>query len=189
MSRAIFALVLACFLTGCPSTPRANLDSGDPYERYLGALEAEKYRDPQALKRTEEMLKDPDPLARTGAVVALSQVRQPHVLKLLTGMLSDPDASVRAEAVRAVAGFKEAASVTDLANVLATDRDVEPRRVAALALGTFPDGPAVRSALLEAFSDSASGVAYNAYQSLVRLTGRTDLPRDRSKAEQALKGS
>jgi HEAT repeat protein len=189
MHRTILSLVGACFLTGCPGGPGANLDSGDPYERYLGALDAARSNDPESLKRVEAQLKDPDPLARTGAVVALSRARPDGSLKLLTGMLSDPDAGVRAEAVRAVWRFREAASVADLANVLATDRDVEPRRVAALALGEFPDGPAVRSALLEAFSDSAAGVAYNAHQSLVRLTGRADLPRDRAAAERVLKRS
>lgn len=189
MYRAILLLALAGFLTGCPSGPSPNLDSGDPYERYLGALKAAESKDPESLKRIEGLLKDSDPLARTGAVVALAQARPPGALKLLTGMLSDPDPGVRAEAVRAVAGFKEASSVSGLVSVLASDSAVEPRRVAALALGEFPDAPAVRSALLEAFSDPAAGVAYNAYRSLARLTGRADLPRDRAAAEQALKRS
>jgi hypothetical protein len=77
--------------------------------------------------------------------------------------------------------------VPALVNVLASDRDVAPRRAAARALADYPDTPAIRSALLEALSDAAAGVAYNAHQSLVRLSGKADLPRTRSAAEQALK--
>jgi HEAT repeat protein len=189
MYRAIFALVLVGSLAGCSSGPTPNMDSGDPYERYLGALEAAESGDPAALKKVEALLKDPDPLTRTGAVVALTKARPEGALKLLIGMLSDADPGVRTGAVRALSWFKDPASLDALARVLKLDADVEPRRVAALALGEFQDSPAVRALLLEAFKDREAGVAYNAYRSLIRVTGRHDLPRDRAAAEEALKRS
>lgn len=182
----VFSFIL---VVGCSSGPVPNLDSGDPYERYLGALEAAESGHPAALRKVEALLQDTDPLARTGAVVAIAQARPEGSLKLLTGMLADADSSVRVEAVRAVAAFKDPSSVAPLVNVLKSDASVEPRRAAALALGGYPDSGALRSALLEAFKDRSAGVAYNAHSSLVRLTGRQDLPRDRDAAEEALKRS
>ena len=181
-----FLLLVAA---GCGSGPVPNLESSDPYERYLGALEAGQSGDPGQVKKLEALLKDPDPLARTGAIVALSVARAPGALQFLTAMLSDPDPGVRVEAVRALAEFKDPASVEPISNLLASDVVEEPRRVAALALGEFADGPALRTALLTALSDRSAGVAFNAHRSLVRVTGRKDLPRERSAAEEALKRS
>ncbi len=182
----VICLVL---LASCSSGPVPNLESGDPYERYLGALEAAESGEPGSMKKVEALLKDPDPLARTGAVVALSWARPDGALKQLTGMLSDAEPGVRTEAVRAVAEFKDPSSVEPLVKVLANDTSVEVRRTAALALGSFPDNPSLRAALLAAFSDPAAGVAYNAYRSLARVTHRADLPRTRAAAEEALKRS
>jgi len=189
--RRTISLASLLFLAACSSAPVPNLDSKDPYERYLGALEASEESDAESLKRIEALLKDPDPLARTGAVVALTkrQPRPPGALAQLIGMLGDADSSVRIEAIRSLADFKEPSSVEPIVKVLAFDAAVEARRVAALELGVFPDSPSLRTALLEAFSDPAAGVAYNAHRSLVRLTGRKDLPRARAAAEEALKKS
>ena len=189
MYRSILPFALVAFIAGCGSGPVPNLDSGDPYERYLGALEAVESGDPASLKKVEALLQDTDPLARTGAVVALAQARPDGSLKLLTRMLADPDPSVRVEAVRAVASYKDPSSEEPLVKVLELDASEEPRRAAALALGGFPDSGALRFALLKALSDRAAGVAYNAHGSLVRLTGRQDLPRARAAAEEALKKS
>lgn len=177
------------FLSSCSSGPVPNLESGDPYERYLGAMEAAETREAGAMKKVEALLKDPDPLARTGALVAIFRARPDGALKLLTGMLADADPGVRTEAVRGVAEFRDPSSVEPLVKVLATDAAVDVRRTAALALGAFPDGPVLRAALLAAFSDPAAGVAYNAYRSLARVTRRADLPRARAAAEEALKRS
>jgi len=186
MRRAMLLLVLA----GCSSGPVPNLESRDPYERYLGALEAADSGRPEEVKKVEALLKDPDPLARTGAVVALAKAKPPGTLALVTGMLSDADPGVRTEAVRAVASFKDASSVPALVAVLDSDGGpVEPKRVAALALGEYGDQPPVREALLKALADRESGVSYNAYRSLVKVTGKQDLPRAREAAEQALKKS
>ncbi|HKS17559.1 MAG TPA: HEAT repeat domain-containing protein [Planctomycetota bacterium] len=184
MHRTLSAISLV-LLASCGSGPEPNLKSGDPYERYLGALEAADSGDPESMKSVEALLKDSDPLARTGAIVALAQAKPAGALKLLTGMLSDGDPGVRTEAVRAVAGFKDPSSVEPIARML-KDAMEEPRRVAAIALGEFGDQPPVRAALLEAFEDKSAGVAFNAYQSLVRVTGRADLPRGAAAAKQAL---
>ena len=185
----LIPLVSLIFLVSCGSSPEPNLDSKDPYERYLGALEAAEENDAESLKRIETQLKDADPLARTGAVVALAQRKPPTALATLTGMLADVDPGVRIEAIRVVADFKDVSSVGAIARILASDPAVEVRRVAALALGSYPDSGTIRSALLDAFSDPAAGVAYNAHRSLVRVTGRQNLPRARSAAEEALKKS
>ena len=182
-------LLFLAFVIGCSSSPVPNLDSSDPYERYLGALEASESGDPEGWKRVEALLKDPDPLARTGAVVALGQARPEGSLKLLTGMLSDADPGVREEAVRYVASFKDPKSVVALIKILEDDASINVRRTAALVLGDFPDSPPLREALLDRFDDKAAGVAFNAYKSLVRITKRTDLPRSRAPAEEALKRS
>jgi HEAT repeat protein len=187
MKRALSLCVLA--LAACSASAVPNLDSPDPYERYLGALEAADEGDAEAMKRVEAQLKDKDPLARTGAVVALARRKPPHALHLLVGMLNDADASVRTEAVRVVAEFRDPGTIPAIATILDKDPALETRRVAALALGSFPDSPALRAILLDAFSDPAAGVAYNAHSSLVRITGRSDLPRGRAEAEEALKKS
>jgi HEAT repeat protein len=77
--------------------------------------------------------------------------------------------------------------VDPLIQLLAGDPAPETRRVTALALGNFPDAPAIREALLRAFGDPEAGVAFNAFRSLVRVTGKPTLPRDRAAAEEALK--
>jgi len=182
-------LVLAATLASCGSSPSPDLSSGDPYERYLGALEAASSNDPAEMKKAESLLRDPDPLARTGAVVAIGLSRRQESMALLAPMLSDPDPGVRSEAIRAVAALKNPASIPPLAAILASDGAVESKRTAAIALGSFPDSPEVRSALLAAMGDREAGVAYNAYRSLVRVTGREDLPRARAEAEEALKRS
>lgn len=183
------ALCLAVLAAGCSSAPEPNLDSSDPYERYLGALAAAEAGDAEGLKRLDAQLKDGDSLARTGAIVALSLSKPPGALERVTGMLNDPDPVVRAEAVRGVTRFRNPASAPALVKVLAADASLETRRTAARELCMFVDTPEVRSALLAAFSDPSAGVAYNAWRSLTLLTGRRDLPRARAAAEEALKKS
>ncbi|HTF58080.1 MAG TPA: HEAT repeat domain-containing protein [Planctomycetota bacterium] len=182
-------LVFAATLASCGSGPSPDLASGDPYERYLGALEAASSADPAEHRKVEALLRDPDPLARIGAVVAISMSRRRDALGLLTPMLSDSDPGVRTEVIRAVAALKNPVSVAPLAALLSSDPAVEAKRTAAIALGSFPDGPEVRAALLAAMADREAGVAYNAYRSLIRVTGREDLPRARAQAEEALKRS
>src|SRR5262245_8648471 len=103
MPRAALLLALVWVSPGCSSGPVPNLKRGDPYERYLGALEISDSSDPADRKTLEGLLKDSDPLTRIGAIVAISQARTPDSLKLVTAMLADPDTGVRTEAVRAVA--------------------------------------------------------------------------------------
>ena len=182
-------ILLVVFALGCSSSAVPNLDSSDPYERYLGALEAAEAGNPEGWRKVEALLKDPDPLARTGAVVALGRARPEGSLKLLTGMLSDTDPGVREEAVRHIAFFKDPKSVVPLIKILEDDASINVRRTAALMLGEFPDSPPLREALLDRFDDKSAGVAYNAYRSLVRITKRTDLPRSRAPAAEALKRS
>ena len=182
------ALLVIGILAGCSSAPEPNLDSTDPYERYLGALAAAESGDAAQLKRLDAQLKDGDSLARTGAIVALSIAKPPGALERVTGMLNDPDPNVRSEAVRGVTRFRDPSSVPALLGVL-KDPSVEPKRTAARELCMFTDTPEVRTALLAAFSDPSAGVAYNAWRSLVLLTGRRDLPRSRADAEEALKKS
>jgi HEAT repeat protein len=185
----VAALFLLGTLAGCSSAPEPNLDSTDPYERYLGALSAAESGDAEGLKRLDAQLKDGDALARTGAIVALSIAKPAGALERITGMLNDPDPIVRAEAVRGITRFRDPASTPALVKVLSADASVEPRRTAARELCMFTDTPEVRTALLTAFSDPAAGVAYNAWRSLMLLTGRRDLPRTRADAEEALKKS
>ena len=187
--RKLIPVCFLAFVAGCGSGPVPNLDSGDPYERYLGALEAAHSDDAEEMKRVEAMLKDPDPLARIGAVVAFGHAQTPGSLALLTGMLSDPDPGVRTEAVRAIARFHDLSSIEPLVKVMKSDASVEPRRTAARELSLYPDSAPLREALLAAMSDPAAGVAYNAHRSLTRITGKEDLPRDRAAAEEALKRS
>jgi len=184
-----FSIAAFILFAGCAGGPSPDLNSRDPYDRYLGALAAVSSRSAADWPKVEALLRDPDPLARTGAVVAVMQSGRPEILALLTPMLSDPDPGVRSEAIRAVASLKNPASVAPLAAALAKDPAVETRRTAAIGLGAFPDAPEVRAALLAAMSDGAAGVAYNAYRSLIRVTGRENLPRSRAEAEEALKRS
>jgi HEAT repeat protein len=183
---AVFGLLL---IGACSSGPVANVKSKDPYERYLGALEASRSSEAEDMKTLESMLKDPDPFARIGSIIGLAHAQPKGSLGLLTGMLHDPDPAVRTEAVRGIVRYHDPSSVAPLSAVLSDDVTMEVRRAAARELGLYPDSPAVRKALLDAMADTRVEVAYNAHRSLSRLTGRTDLPRDRARAEQALKGS
>ena len=184
-----FVFLFAFVLASCSSGPVPNVKSRDPYERYLGALEASHSSDAEDMKTLETLLKDGDPLTRIGAIIALAHAQPPGSLALLTGMLRDPDPMVRAEAVRGIVRFHDPSSVAPLSLALSDDVTMEVRRTAARELGLYPDSPAVRKALLDAMADTRVEVAFNAHRSLVRLTGKLDLPRDRSAAEQALKGS
>ena len=190
MIRFAPALLLAlAALPGCGSSAQPDLESSDPYERYLGALEAAEGEPKEFLPKLERLLKDPDPLARTGAVVALVQSRRPEAARLVALALADPDLGVRAEAARAAGEFKDPTLLPALLGILSTDAHAEPRRVAALALEAYGNLPEVRAGLVEALADPAAGVAFNAHRSLCRITGRADLPRRREAAEEALKGS
>ena len=188
MHRVIGLLVLFT-LASCSSGPVPNVKSKDPYERYLGALEASYSSEEEDMKTLAELAKDPDPLTRIGAIIALAHAKPKGSLELITGMLRDPDPTVRAEAVRGIARYHDPSSVAPLSVVLADDVTMEVRRTAAREMGLYPDSPAVRKALLDAMSDTKVEVSFNAHRSLVRLTGKLNLPRERSAAEQALKGS
>jgi HEAT repeat protein len=181
--------VVASILASCGSGPSPDLESQDPYERYLGALQAARGAPEESLPKLERLLRDPDPFARIGAVVALVQSRRPEAARLLAPALVDPDLGVRAEAARAAGEVKDPALLPALLAILSTDAHAEPRRTAALALEAFGNQPEVRGALLTALADPAAGVAFNAHRSLCRITGRADLPRRREAAEEALKGS
>ncbi|MBI4563156.1 MAG: HEAT repeat domain-containing protein [Planctomycetes bacterium] len=180
-----FAAALAA--VGCRASPTPNVRSGDAYERYLGAIEAVRMRDPIAVSRLEMLLRDPDPLARTGAVVAVGLSGTSRASALVQPMLSDPDPGVRIESCRVLAACGDRGAMETMLKLLSGDERLEVRRTAALALSAFGDGARLRAGLTAALADSSAAVAYNAHESLRLILERDDVPRQRTACEEWLK--
>lgn len=171
-------LLLALAAAGCTPGPQPNLNSRDAYERYLGALQVSRGVDPTAYHVLQRQLRDPAPLARIGALVALGRWGRADAVPAVAALVKDPDPEVRAQAVRTLSLLGSEEGVAPLIEALASDPVADVRRRAALDLVKFSIRPDVRRALVEAMKDPSAPVRYNAWQTFCTALGRPDLPRD-----------
>ncbi len=169
-----FALLL---LTACGG-PEANVQSPDPYERFLGVRENEGRRDAVAVAEVVRLLEDPHYLVVTGALATLAEMGQKEFLQHVVPLLSHKHFLVRREACTAIGRLRNPLGVPYLLKAL-DDPEGLVRRGAVKSLGTFRDVPDVRPGLLKALGDKESGVVLLAHEALQELTGRFDVPRSR----------
>ncbi|MBX8574010.1 HEAT repeat domain-containing protein [Pseudomonas cichorii] len=93
-----------------------------------------------------------DPFVRGSALRALRELRLPASAQVAREALNDPAAAIRREAVGILGWLKHTEALADLTQRLATDDDIEVRRMAAGAVG-FAGTPAVIEALTTALND------------------------------------
>jgi len=188
-------VILSCvLLPGCGVSVAPDPNSDEPYARYLGALDLADRGDDAGVVR---LLADPEPLVRSGAVVALARMGRLEYVPQVVDMIFervDPgetesrnDPLVRSDACRALAKLRDVRGVPPMISALRGDSSVEVRRTAALCLGAFADQPAALEALVDAVGDKTVPVAHNAHVVLCRIARRTDLPREKEPWAQWLK--
>jgi len=114
-----------------------------------------------------DLLRDKDPLIRTGAVRILGLTEKPEAIDALVEATKDPDQDVRRAAVAALGSIKDPRTVGPLIAAL-KDSYWFARSEAANALGQEHDGRAVKP-LLDAVADSDSTVESSAETALLFL--------------------
>jgi len=169
----------AVFLLASCSGPSADIRSADPYERYLGVRELGAER--QSHERIVKLLRDPHYLVAVGALEALADWGNPGDCLAVTFLLGAEgrDPMVRAQACITLARLGNAEAVPFLVEAL-KDKDAWVRREAIRALASFGARPEILKSLVDAVDDPEPSVSYMAHDQLVRLTGRTDVPRRRA---------
>lgn len=176
---------LLLLLSACGG-PEANVQSPDPYERFLGVRENEGRRDAVAVAEVVRLLDDPHYLVVTGALSTLAQMGQKEFLQHVVPQMSHKHFLVRREACAAIGRLGNPLGVPYLLKAL-DDPDGLVRRGAVKALGSFRDVPDVRPGLLKALGDREAGVVLVAHETLQELTGRHDVARSREAWAEALK--
>ena len=176
----ILLLLAAC------SGPEANLQSPDPYERFLGVRELEGRRDAEGLSQIVKRLEDPHYLVIAGALLTLAEMREPAFLQHFVPPVQHAHPLVRRRACEAIGRCGNPLGVPALVKAL-EDPDALVRRGAVKALAAFRDAPDARRGLVAAAGDKDPGVALVAHETLQEITGRTDVPRTREAWAEILK--
>ncbi len=200
--------IIALLAVGCGGSATPNCKSGDPYERYLGAVTLGSTGDKNDAYQACRLIQDPDPLARDGAVIAMGEIGDPGnvprvaaTLKLSCPvhpeLLADVpgicakcgkrpleravpnNAMVRTDAVRALARLGGGEAQASVLVALAKDESVDVRRTAAHVAAKFGSNRAVLEALVEAMGDPSAGVVYAAHGALVALTKQDKTAREK----------
>ena len=173
------------FLAAC-SGPDANLQSPDPYERFLGVRELEGRRDAAGLSEIVKRLEDPHYLVIAGAVNTLAEMRDPAFLQHIAPLAQHPHPIVRRRACEGIGRLGNPLGVPYLLKA-AEDADPLVRRGALKGLSAFPDAPDARRGLVAGVGDKDPGVSLVAHEALQRIVGRTDVPRTREAWAEILK--
>ena len=115
------------------------------FVRKAAAYTLGRLRGPAATTALIEALKDKEVEVRSAAALALGEYANPSAIEPLIGSLSDKSDFVRAQAAHALGINRSAAraATPTLINLLDTDKSLEVKREAAIALGLIGD----RSAL------------------------------------------
>ena len=116
-----------------------------------------------------DLLRDPDPATRTGAVRILGLAAKPDSIDALIGVVNDPDKDVRRAAVAALGSIKDPRCVPPLIDAL-KDSYWFVRSDAAEALGREQDLRAIKP-LLDTVTDSDDSAQTSAENSLLLLCG------------------
>jgi HEAT repeat protein len=173
--------ITLCFLIGLCACGgiKGSLDSPDPDERRIAVLRLGDEGGPEAVKTLIKFLKDKDELVRDAAVVSLGKIGHKEFgIHLGPILLRDPSPIVRCTSAMVIGRIKARRCIPELLMALKEDQSPDVRRQAARALRNFPDGKDVMVALAEAIADPDPSVSYMAYQTLIALTGKRDIPRD-----------
>jgi HEAT repeat protein len=175
-----------CLLLAACSGPEANVNSPDPYERFLGVIEMEGRRDAAGVTELVRRLEDPHYLVVAGAVTTLAELREKNFLQHVAPLTKHAHPLVRR---RACEGLGLIAHPEGLPFLIKALEDVDPqvRRGAIMGLAAFGDGPDVRRGLLAAMGDKDPGVALLAHETLRELTGKRDVPRSKDAWAEALR--
>ncbi len=186
MRRAVWLLLL----TSCSSGPDPDVKSPYPYGRYLGALELADRPNAENVRILIGLLDDPEYLARSGAVVAISKIGKPEFAQHLIPRLDarkESAAMVRADVCQALAVLRNAEAVAPLLGTLQSDAEGAVRREAAKSLPAFGKKPEIVQGLAQAVGDPDVGVAWRAHVSLQNLTGGKGVAMTREAWEAYLK--
>jgi hypothetical protein len=168
-----------------PSTAALKMeDQYFPDERRIGINRLSTYpfgRQLPYTHRYEQIAQsDPDWLVRATAIRALNRSRWHHATPLFIVALDDANDHVRLEAAKALANVPDDNAVPSLLKLVndgTENRDV--RIAAADALQHYKTVEVART-LASQLGDREFGLAWQSHQSLIRMTGRDDLPCDES---------
>lgn len=168
----------ALLLLAACGGPEANVESRDPYERYLGVSELPYRGDAEAVRETVRFLDDPHYLVVVGALESLARLGDPAFLQHPASKLDHPHWMVRAQACATIGAIGNPEGVPLLTARL-QDSSTRVRRAAVKALARFGDRPEAVRALVEAVGQEDPSVSFMAHEKLVKVTGRTDVERSR----------
>ncbi|HLY12590.1 MAG TPA: HEAT repeat domain-containing protein [Planctomycetota bacterium] len=159
------------FLAACGG-PEPNLQSQDPYERFLGERELLERVDAAAVAELVTHLEDPHFLVVVGAIEVLAHHGRPEFLQHFAPKLKHKHPLVRQAACAAIAEIQNPEGVPLLVDTL---KDPEPavRRSALKALARFPGAPGVQAALVDAVADKEISVSFMAHRLLTDRTGKS----------------
>ncbi len=177
--RRILPVVLV--LASCGG-PEPNLQSSEPYERYLGAKALAAERD---FAKLVPLLEDRHYLVVLGALEAVAAIGEPHALQHVVPALRHEHPLVRQQACLTVGALRADEGIPVLAGMI-KDPDAGVRREAVKALALYGKRAEVTAALLEALGDPDPGVAYMAHDRLGEITGLEVGERSREAWGQAL---
>jgi HEAT repeat protein len=118
-----------------------------------------------------QMQVEPDPLVRQAVVDSIAEFRTPMAQQVLEAGLADENRAVRVACCHALGRRGETASVSSLANVLRTEKDIDVRLAAAEALGNIKSPEAIQ-ALVVALDDRDPALQYVGVQSMKSITGK-----------------
>jgi len=169
-------VVLSC--ASCSGGPDPDVKSSYPYGRYLGALELAENPNAENVRQIVELLSDPEPLVRSGAVVALGKIGRAefvqHLIPLLDPQL-EASALVRSDVCIAFQTLKNPQAIPQLLTCLRSDPEGAVRREAAKGLPAFGKKDEILEALVQAIADPDPGAAWRAHVSLQELTGAKEV--------------
>ncbi|UCG32574.1 MAG: HEAT repeat domain-containing protein [Phycisphaerales bacterium] len=186
-SEVIFAAgVLLVVLTGCQQVSLERVHEIELREEALRGLKAGARYEANAVVRAQaiealgkvapgqgtpfflEALRDPSPVVRFAACMALGSARCKDAAELLRLRLEDEEGSVQAAAVYALHRLGDQGHTSILADKLLRDPDVRVRRNAALILGELGEAGSIRL-LKHAARDRDEGVMLQATEAMALL--------------------
>lgn len=130
-----------------------------------------------AKKLSEIILRDPIVLLRLHALKLIPSLNCPQTSEILTIASTDPSSDIRTATVKALEKLPGESSVYQLQEIIANDTDDDVRIAATRALSKF-SGQASVKALSIALEDRNPALQISATESLMRVTGQSELGRD-----------
>lgn len=172
MPRAgVISAAWAVLVFGCGGQ-EVDLESPDPYARYLGLLErVEGDRSEGTVRIVLAKLHDPSYLVREGALLSLGKLGRPDLAAHAEPLLEDPEPLVRAAACRVLGLYRASFVAEKLSQKLAADESVPVRRAAAEALGRMPPVQAMARALVAGLSAKDPSVRSACHEALRAASG------------------